>query len=45
MVGKAAATIVVSNACKVKGANRPKTIFHRYDRRRCFSVFSSGVRV
>lgn len=43
IVGRAAATIVVSSAWSVKGANRPKTTFHRYDRRRCWSAFSSDV--
>lgn len=43
MVGNAAATMVVSNACNVNGANKPSTIFHRYERRRCLSAFSSGV--
>lgn len=45
IVGSAAATMVVSSACSVKGANSPKTIFHRYDRRRCCSAFSSGEMV
>lgn len=43
IVGNAAATMVVSSACSVNGANKPSTIFHRYERRRRFSAFSSGV--
>lgn len=45
IVGNAAATMVVSNACSVNGANNPSTIFHRYERRRRVSAFSSGVSV
>lgn len=45
IVGSAAATMVVSSACSVKGKNKPRTTFHRYDRLRCFSACSSGVSI
>lgn len=43
MKGRAEAMMVVSRLCKVKGAKRPMTIFHRYDLLRRCSAFSSGV--
>lgn len=43
MKGRAEAMIVVSRLCRVKGAKRPMTIFHRYDLLRRCSAFSSGV--
>lgn len=43
MKGRAEAMMVVSRLCRVKGAKRPMTIFHRYALLRRCSAFSSGV--